>query len=89
VSDFQSAGYPDLAGIVHGYSFNFEIKRPGEHPSVIQTEIIRQMREAGGVACVIRNPEEALNVVYHTLRTRGRLRRSQRAWIATYAGRYN
>lgn len=83
VSDFQSAGFPDLFIVVDGYCFNLEVKRPGEHPSVIQSYVMRQIRKAGGVACVVRSPDDALRIVAHTLRVRGRLGRAQRSHTMT------
>jgi hypothetical protein len=63
---YQAAGLGDLIGCVSGKFFMLEVKDPNEdHPvSPIQKIRIREVLNAGGVACVIESVEEALEVVY-------------------------
>jgi|SRR5688500_6465439 len=65
---FQRSGIPDLLGFVDGLFFGFEVKRDGEHPTALQANTIAVINTRGATACVVRTPEEAVNVVNDTLR---------------------
>lgn len=67
---FMPAGIPDLIGCVNGMFFAFEVKLPkaSSKPSMIQLETIRDIvMKGGGVATIVRSPEEAVQIVYQTL----------------------
>lgn len=81
VSEYQSTGLPDLLVIVHGYAILLEVKRPKKHPSAIQLNVMSKIRASGGASCVVRSPQEAVDVVRYVLRIRGLMTRSQVAWI--------
>lgn len=71
---FQKAGIPDLNGCVQGAFCALEVKRPEEPtPSAIQAHRIAEIRAAGGLACVVTSPEEAVAIVHRFLRERGRV----------------
>ena len=57
-------GEADVSGILKGgRSFAIEVKRPGGKPSELQTEFIRCVIAAGGVAGVATSVEEALAII--------------------------
>ena len=63
----QSAGEPDIDGVLEGRFYAFEVKRPLlGRVSDLQELAIRQINEAGGVALVVTYPEEALVAVWRT-----------------------
>ena len=63
-SQYQKAGLPDLLGCVDGLFFGLEVKLQdiGE-PTKLQIETISDINRAGGVATIVRSPEEAINIV--------------------------
>lgn len=67
---FSLAGMPDLLGCVDGWFFALEIKLPkkSSKPSAIQEATIKRIVESGGVACVVRSPEEAVSIVRQCLK---------------------
>lgn len=71
VSEFQSAGFPDLIGCVDGLFFAFEVKVPGNSPSVLQEAVMQKIRDAHGIAEVVHSPQEAIEVVRFVLKALG------------------
>lgn len=70
---FSPAGIPDLIGCVDGLFFGLEVKLPNDKrskTSEIQDETIADIIAAGGVALVVRSPQEAVQAVRKTLRDR-------------------
>lgn len=66
---FQIAGIPDLIGCCEGLFFAFELKMPGKELKPLQLEIIRRIIEdGGGCACVIYDPQEAVDKVRERIR---------------------
>lgn len=61
---YSQAGFPDVLMIFHGKYYGFEIKRPviGK-PTKLQLETISKIRQAGGIAEIVRWPEEAIAMV--------------------------
>ena len=61
----QAAGIPDLIGCVEGRFVALEVKLPGgKHPvSPLQTQVLRQIKRAGGVARVVTSEEDALSIL--------------------------
>lgn len=70
---FQDAGIPDLIGCVMGLFFGFEVKEPDGEISPIQIENIEDITLAGGQAHEVETLEEAIEIIYATLRKAGRL----------------
>lgn len=68
---FTPAGIPDLIGCVDGLFFALEVKLPNDRksqPSEIQLETIRDIAmKGGGVATIVRSPEEAEAIVTEAL----------------------
>jgi hypothetical protein len=52
-SPMQTAGVPDVIGVVQGRFFGLEVKRPGMKATVLQEAVMRKIREQGGVAEVV------------------------------------
>lgn len=62
-SEMMMSGLPDLIGCYRGYYFAFEVKMPGNKPSAIQRRRLQQIIDAGGVACVVHDVQEALGLL--------------------------
>jgi Holliday junction resolvase len=45
-----SSGLADLIGCWHGRFFAIEVKRPGEEPTPLQAQALREVRRSGGLA---------------------------------------
>lgn len=65
---YQHAGIPDLLGCVDGYFFAFEVKEDDGEPSELQLDEIDEIRDAGGVASIVRTPQEAVAFVKEKIR---------------------
>lgn len=61
---YSRQGIPDVAAIINGRYYGFEVKRPyiGE-PSKIQEQTIELIRAAGGVADFVSFPRQALEII--------------------------
>lgn len=57
------AGASDLVCCVKGRYVAFEVKRPGEKPTMLQIEKIAQVRKAGGIAEHVDSVEEAVEIL--------------------------
>lgn len=65
---YQSAGIPDLIMCIDGWFIALEVKRPkGPGATPIQLAKIEQINRAGGIAQVVRSPQEALDVIRQAL----------------------
>jgi len=68
---YQHAGIPDFIGCIDGRFFGLEVKVPGlgkkSEPSELQKIEIGRIKLAGGTACVVTSPEEAVRVVREAL----------------------
>jgi hypothetical protein len=64
-SAFQTAGVPDLVGCYRGRFVGLEVKLPDDRSklSKVQGVMLLRIRNAGGVAKVVRSTEAALQVV--------------------------
>lgn len=60
---FQTAGLPDLIGCVRGRFVGIEVKCPGKEKNLTprQALILQSIRDAGGIAFVATDPQEAVN----------------------------
>ena len=86
-SSFQEAGQPDLIGCVEGWFFGFEVKVPKRgKPSELQLETLREWRRAGGICCIVENPEEAVAVVKAVISSPETRRRGNRLarWLRSF-----
>src|SRR5690606_10221273 len=71
---FQQSGIPDIIGCTGGLFFSFEVKVDDEKGDPLQEETMADIREeGGGVAIVVRSPEEAIRAVKKTLATARRV----------------
>ncbi len=61
----QRRGIPDIIGVYQGRFFGLEVKVPGRATRVteLQSYILDQIREAGGVADVITSADEAIKLL--------------------------
>jgi len=70
---YQAAGIPDIVGLVlHpkllvGIFCAFEVKEPGKVATKLQLHNLKLIREAGGIACVVETPKEALDAIRSAL----------------------
>ena len=60
---FGVAGDPDLYGTIDGRHFEIEVKRPGEHPTELQTARLREWKTAGAITGIARSVEDALTIL--------------------------
>lgn len=61
---FQRPGIPDLLLVKDGRAVFLEVKRPGCHPTPLQTHVIGQIRTIGGaVAEVVCSKDEAVEIL--------------------------
>lgn len=74
---FQRAGLPDHLGCVEGWYVAIEWKMPGEQPSELQKFTIRQILDAGGIAFVADDIEEAITRLARELARRRKEVRAQ------------
>lgn len=59
-SAFTGPGRADLFGVAYGRPFNYEIKTATGRTTPIQEIVLRECRQAGSFAWVVRSPEQAL-----------------------------
>ena len=57
-SPYQRAGVPDLLCCHKGRFYAFEVKRPGERPTPLQSHELQQVQTAGGVSAVVTSVED-------------------------------
>lgn len=60
---FQEAGIPDLLVCWRGWFIGLEVKLPGNTPSPIQEKVLREIKEAGGIAEVVTSVEQVVNLL--------------------------
>jgi len=57
------AGDPDITGCLCGRHLEFEVKRPGEQPTVLQAKRLEEWRQAGAVVAVVTSVEEVRSIL--------------------------
>jgi len=57
------AGDPDITGCLDGRHLEFEVKRSGQQPTVLQSRWREEWREAGAVVAVVSSVEDVRNVL--------------------------
>lgn len=55
---YGTAGIPDIIACVDGRFYGFEVKTETGKPTGLQEATIRKIREAGGVAGIVRSVDE-------------------------------
>ena len=78
-NEFQRSGIPDLLFCICGIFLGLEVKMPRGRVSEVQFAVMREIREAGGYAEVVEDPEEALRFITRVLRKEGRLSQAVKA----------
>lgn len=78
---FQQSGIPDIVGVVAGLFFALEVKTDTGAASVLQLETIADIRKAGGIAKVVRTPEEAVATLAAHLRRAGQFSEARRSVV--------
>lgn len=66
------AGDPDIDACVAGRCVQFEVKRPGQNPTVLQMKRLEEWRSAGAVVGVVRSVEEAQKILEKIYNTSGK-----------------
>lgn len=61
---FQKVGVPDLYVIINGVSMHIEVKCDYNKTSPVQDAVIREIKQAGGNACVVYNLKELEDKIY-------------------------
>ena len=57
------AGDPDITGCIHGRHLEFEVKRLGQQPTILQTGRLEEWRQAGAVVAVVSSVEEVRRIL--------------------------
>lgn len=60
---FQKVGIPDIIGCYHGKLFAMEMKKEKEEPTAIQKLVMCRIRNAGGVAGVVKSVFDAKRIL--------------------------
>ena len=60
---YARRGQPDLLVVVEGKAIFLEVKRPGQHPTLLQSHRLVQCRHAGAVAEVVRSWEDVSEIL--------------------------
>ena len=60
---YCTAGIPDIVICYKGQFIALEVKAPDGKPTALQIETIKKIREAGGVAEVVRSVEEVREII--------------------------
>ena len=77
---YMPAGLPDLIGCIAGFYVAVEVKTSTGVVSEIQKETMRDIREAGGIAFVARNKEQAIRQMRRALNGKFSNQRIKRIW---------
>ena len=57
------AGDPDITGCLNGRHLEFEVKRPGDQPTVLQAKRLDEWKQAGAIAAVVSSVEDVRSVL--------------------------
>ena len=60
---YQSAGIPDIVGVMDGRFVALEVKVPGGHATPLQELVLARLKDAGALCGVVTSVEEAVRVV--------------------------
>ena len=62
-NQYTEIGNPDIFGCVRGRAFVIELKKPGEEPTIMQRDRIREWASAEAIAIVTDDPAFAFHAV--------------------------
>lgn len=62
-SGYTRAGEPDIIGCHRGVAFAIEVKQPGEMPTKIQAQRLKEWAKAGAIVGVAHSVEEASQIL--------------------------
>ena len=60
---YGRAGIPDIIACIEGRFFGFEVKTEDGRPTKLQESTIRKIKNAGGIALVVRSVDEVKAVI--------------------------
>lgn len=52
-SQYSAAGVPDITGVLRGRMVAFEVKRPGQEPTPLQSRTLERLEQAGALVGVV------------------------------------
>ena len=60
---YGTAGIPDIIACIDGRFYGFEVKTEDGRPTKLQESTIRKIKNAGGIALVVRSVEDVKAVI--------------------------
>ena len=60
---YGTAGIPDIIACINGRFYGFEVKTEDRRPTKLQESTIRKIKNAGGIALVVRSVDEVKAVI--------------------------
>lgn len=60
---YGTAGIPDIIACINGRFYGFEVKIEDGRPTKLQESTIRKIKNAGGIALVVRSVDEVKAVI--------------------------
>lgn len=60
---YGTAGIPDIIACINGRFYGFEVKTEDGRPTKLQESTIRKIKNAGGIALVVRSVDEVKAVI--------------------------
>lgn len=60
---YGTAGIPDVIACISGRFYGFEVKTESGKPTGLQVATIRKIKEAGGIALIVRSVDEVKAVL--------------------------
>ena len=60
---YGTAGIPDIIACINGRFYGFEVKTEDGRPTKLQESTIRKIKNAGGIALIVRSADEVKSVI--------------------------
>ena len=60
---YGTAGIPDIIACIEGRFYGFEVKTEDGRPTKLQESTIRKIKNAGGIALIVRSVEDVKAVI--------------------------
>ncbi len=60
---YGTAGIPDIIACINGRFYGFEVKTEDGRPTKLQESTIRKIKNAGGIALIVRSVDEVKAVI--------------------------
>ena len=60
---YGTAGIPDIIACINGRFYGFEVKTEDGRPTKLQESTIRKIKNAGGIALIVRSADEVKAVI--------------------------